>query len=247
MTQEDKQLKIEVGMENRRNPSIEENYTNIERKSRIVGMFSSAQLRLLKEMSKEEIHYMLESCRINDYIGHLKSRELSSAFPVLLVKGDAVQLEKYKLLLLLKNMDLSRTVKCYYPSDFDIKSPLITGEGGAEKIVDNPNIVFVCVKKGSSTTDGMDGWRAKLISTVIAQRRDTKLFTVVLFEEPVVYEAFNNGIYETVELDRTKCTPQEHSSVNTSNKSNKSSSNTNSSSNINSSTGKLDMYGNTNR
>ena len=92
-------------------------------------------------------------------------------------------------------------------NDFDIKSPLITGDYDKEKIVDNPNIVFVCIKRGSSTTEGMDGWRTKLISTVTAQRRATKLFIVILYEEVSLYSEFKeNNLYQLIEIDNFKST-----------------------------------------
>jgi len=209
MANSEANLISETNNGNRLNRSVVEDFTNKERTSKIVSLFTRAQLKLLKEMSKEERHYLLTDCKINDYIKHLNSDEPGDFFPTLIIKGDPVQLEKFKLIIILKYMSLEKTIKYYFPNDFDIKSPLITGDYNTEKIVDNPNIVFICIKRGSSTTEGMDGWRTKLISTVASQRRATKLFTVILYEEEVLYAEFKNDLYQLIEIDGFKCKPQD--------------------------------------
>ena len=200
----------------RLNNSISEDFTNKERTSKIVDLFTKTQLKLLKSMSKEEIHYFLKDCKIEDYIAHLNSDEPGDFFPTLIIKGDPIQLEKFKLLTILKYMSLEKSVHYYFPNDFDIKSPLITGDYDKEKIVDNPNIVFVCIKRGSSTTEGMDGWRTKLISTVTAQRRATKLFIVILYEEVSLYSEFKeNNLYQLIEIDNFKSTVKNTDKIST--------------------------------
>lgn len=207
MTDSETNIISDTQNKNRLNNSISEDFTNKERTSKIVDLFTKTQLKLLKSMSKEEIHYFLKDCKIEDYITHLNSDEPGDFFPTLIIKGDPIQLEKFKLLIILKYMSLEKSVHYYFPNDFDIKSPLITGDYDKEKIVDNPNIVFVCIKRGSSTTEGMDGWRTKLISTVTAQRRATKLFIVILYEEVSLYSEFKeNNLYQLIEIDNFKST-----------------------------------------
>ena len=153
-------------------------------------------------MTSEEVAYLVNECCIGEYVAHLRKGHENSAvgedYPILVVKGTQLQLERFKMVFLLTLLDY-QGFKYFYPSDFGL------GEEALEEMRKYTGVAIVKIVKGASTTEGLDNFRTELISSVLAARRDYFNPTLILTEESISGK-FNvtNELTKVVMLDATK-------------------------------------------
>ena len=89
----------------------------------ILQTLTIAERKAFYLMSAEEVKYLKEECDIQNYVEHLRRGKLQKAlgeeFPILVVKGTSLQLERFKIVFLLSLIDY-QGVNYYYPSDFSL-------------------------------------------------------------------------------------------------------------------------------
>ena len=160
------------------NPSLHEQRGPLD----VLRTFSETERKVAKSITKEEISYLLKECGIEDYIQHLRlgveHKCVGSDFPILVIKGNKIQLEKYRLLFLLKFIDY-QGIQVYHPVDFQL------GRESYEEAQDFPGVIFIKIPYGSSTTEGFDEFRSDLITDVLTVRRENFNPTLVLMEETI--------------------------------------------------------------
>ena len=142
------------------NPSLKERRTPQD----LLKTFNKSEQIAVTSMSKEEIRYLRKECGINDYVAHLHAgfmnKAIGSDYPILVIKGSKLQLERYRLMFLLVLLDY-QGVQVYHP------------------------VVFIKIPYGSSTTEGFDQFRSDLITDVLTIRRENFNPTIVLMEETI--------------------------------------------------------------
>ena len=168
----------------------------------LLATFSTAEIKAFRTMTPDEVAYLVNECCIGDYVAHLRKGHENSAvgedYPILVVKGTQLQLERFKMVFLLTLLDY-QGYKYFYPSDFGL------GEDALEEMRKYTGVAIVKVVKGASTTEGLDNFRTELISSVLAARRDYFNPTIILTEESISGK-FNvtNELTKVVMLDATK-------------------------------------------
>ena len=168
----------------------------------LLATFSTAEIKAFRTMTPDEVAYLVNECCIGDYVAHLRKGHENSAvgedYPILVVKGTQLQLERFKMVFLLTLLDY-QGYKYFYPSDFGL------GEDALEEMRKYTGVAIVKVVKGASTTEGLDNFRTELISSVLAARRDYFNPTLILTEESISGK-FNvtNELTKVVMLDATK-------------------------------------------
>ena len=87
------------------NPSLKERRTPQD----LLKTFNKSEQIAVTSMSKEEIRYLRKECGINDYVAHLHAgfmnKAIGSDYPILVIKGSKLQLERYRLMFLLVLLD----------------------------------------------------------------------------------------------------------------------------------------------
>lgn len=160
------------------NPSLKERRTPQD----LLKTFNKSEQIAVTSMSKEEIRYLRKECGINDYVSHLHAgfmnKAIGSDYPILVIKGSKLQLERYRLMFLLVLLDY-QGVQVYHPADFQL------GRVAYEEAQDFPGVVFIKIPYGSSTTEGFDQFRSDLITDVLTIRRENFNPTIVLMEETI--------------------------------------------------------------
>lgn len=168
----------------------------------LLATFSTAEIKAFRTMTPDEVAYLVNECCIGDYVAHLRKGHENSAvgedYPILVVKGTQLQLERFKMVFLLTLLDY-QGYKYFYPSDFGL------GEDALEEMRKYTGVAIVKIVKGASTTEGLDNFRTELISSVLAARRDYFNPTIILTEESISGK-FNvtNELTKVVMLDATK-------------------------------------------
>ena len=168
----------------------------------LLATFSTAEIKAFRTMTSEEVAYLVNECCISEYVAHLRKGHENSAvgedYPILVVKGTQLQLERFKMAFLLTLLDY-QGFKYFYPSDFGL------GEEALEEMRKYTGVAIVKIVKGASTTEGLDNFRTELISSVLAARRDYFNPTLILTEESISGK-FNvtNELTKVVMLDATK-------------------------------------------
>ena len=168
----------------------------------LLATFSTAEIKAFRTMTSEEVAYLVDECCIGEYVAHLRKGHENSAvgedYPILVVKGTQLQLERFKMAFLLTLLDY-QGYKYFYPSDFGL------GEDALEEMRKYTGVAIVKIVKGASTTEGLDNFRTELISSVLAARRDYFNPTLILTEESISGK-FNvtNELTKVVMLDATK-------------------------------------------
>lgn len=181
------------------NPSLKEKRTPDD----VFQTFNEAEQKAYRSMHTSELLYLTKECLIQKYVTYLRrgrdNKAIGSDFPILVVQGTSLQLERYRLTFLLSLIDYQGT-KDYYPNDFAL------GHEALEEIKNYTGVAFVRIRRGSATSEGLDIHRSELIKSALMNRRDYFNPTIVLAEEAIA-GALNMGDGATVkviELDTKK-------------------------------------------
>lgn len=165
-------------------------------------LFSSAEKKAFYTLTKEEIKYLKEDCFINRYIDHLRKGNRGEAngvnFPILVVKGTKLQLERFKMVFLLSLVDF-KGIKVFHPVDFQL------GRDSYQEAQDFTGVAIIKIPFGSSTTENFDQFRSDLITDVLTVRRENFNPTLVLTEQAIagaLNESFD--LIKVITLDVTK-------------------------------------------
>lgn len=160
------------------NPSLKEKRTAQD----LFNTFSKSEQIAVTSMTNEERHYLRYDCYIDDYIKHLRAgasnKAMGSDYPILVAKGNKLQLARFKLMFLICLLDY-QGLQVYHPADFQL------GRISYEEAQDFPGVVIINIPYGSSTTEGFDQFRSDLITDVLTIRRENFNPTIVLMEETI--------------------------------------------------------------
>lgn len=184
--------------ENKINPSLLEQ----RKPGDLLDTFSKSEKKAFSLMTNEELNYLKQDCLIDKYIAHLRNGALNKAvgsdFPILVVKGNHLQLERFKMTFLLSLMDY-QGIQVYHPVDFQL------GKHTYDEAQDFTGVVIIKIPYGSSTTDGFDRFRSDLITDVLSVRRERFNPTIVLTEESIAGKLNQSfGLIKVIELDPKK-------------------------------------------
>lgn len=161
--------------------------------------FTDAERKAFGTMTRKEVEYLRDECFIADYIEHLRKgavgKALGTDFPVLVVKGTKLQLERFKMVFLLSFLDY-KGIEVYHPIDFAL------GKETWERAQVFEGVAIIKIPYGSSTTENFDQFRSDLISNVLTVRRENFNPTLVLSEQSIA-GALNTSheLIKVVELD----------------------------------------------
>lgn len=164
--------------------------------------FNNAERKAFLSMKREEVTYLRDECFINKYVTHLRrganGTSLGADFPVLVVKGTKLQLERFKMTFLLSLIDY-KGIEILHPLDFAL------GKEAWERAQDFEGVVIIKIPYGSSTTENFDQFRSDLIANVLTVRREHFNPTLVLTEQSIA-GMLNTSceLIRVVELDLKK-------------------------------------------
>jgi len=155
-------------------------------------------------MTEDEINYLVKDCYIDKYVKYLRAGRKGLAtgedFPILVVKGTPLQLDRFRIVLLLKLIDFQGVAK-YYPADFTL------GDEKIEELRKFPGVAIIKIPKGASTSEGLDAHRTELITSVLATRRDLFNPSIVLAEENISGKfSVSNSLLQIIKLDTNRLT-----------------------------------------
>ena len=183
----------------RDNPALKEKVSL----KRVLQSLNESEKKAFRSMSEQEIEYLSTECYIQEYVDYLRNgqenKAVGSDFPILVIQGTQLQLERYKVVFLL-TLTNYQGVQEYYPDDFSLEYSTVND------IKEYTGVALVRVKRGSATSYGLDIHRSELILGSLLKRRDLFNPTLILAEEVIEGKLnISDGItVRVVELDPNK-------------------------------------------
>lgn len=180
------------------NPSCAEQRTPRD----VLRTLPKADRKAFKTMTYSEVAYLTIECGINDYIKYLrKGKEglvASEEFPVLIIKGTPLQLDRFRVTFLISLIDYQGT-RVFYPAQFSL------GEEVLEDFRTFAGVAIVKIPKNASTSEGLDEHRTELIASLLPTRRDLFNPTIILAEESIAGKLnISNNLTKVIILDKNK-------------------------------------------
>lgn len=187
--------------EYRENPATKEQLSPMDL-LRDPERFTNAERKAFLSMSGQEVIYLRDECFIEKYIEHLRKgasgKAIGTDFPILVVKGTKLQLERFKMVFLLSLIDY-KGIKVYHPIDFAL------GNEALEEVQKFEGVAIIKIPFGSSTTENFDQFRSDLISNILTARRENFNPTLVLSEQSIAGSLNTTcGLIRVIELDSKK-------------------------------------------
>lgn len=169
----------------------------------VLETLTFSEKKAFHTMTDDEISYVRDECEIYNYIRYLRrganKKAMGSDFPILVIQGTPLQLERYKVVFLISMIDY-QGIKDYYPNDFAL------GLEALEEIKNFTGLALIRVRRGSATSEGLDTHRSELIASALMNRRDYFNPTLVLAEEVIAGKLnISDGVnIKVIKLDPTR-------------------------------------------